>query len=122
MAMNASEELTVEQAQLLLNDHVGDRVAVELHRPITSDDPPILKIVGELQAWGTEFGASDDPSERDELSAVYMLGAGEYMLDLTQFRTAPAPIRGAPGWGLAFMLEGGVLLSVSWRDLPGGDA
>jgi hypothetical protein len=99
--LGTMNELRLDDALFLLNEHLGDTVTLRLsHSP---DEFPSLHMLGKLALVRAELlpemtGAT--PSESEELGTVYWLDGPERLIDLAQLRTHAAPITGSDHVGV----------------------
>ena len=103
------ETITIEQALLRINDHLGEKVHLELYIEAHPMPHSVLELDGELSRIHTIEGAgSGDEEERDFLAAAYMIGTHAIHVG-----NVTGPIACAPH-GIAFRLSGDVYMALTW--------
>ncbi len=113
--------LTVDEAQMLLNDYVGDVVGVRLQRVSCEDESfPLLEMVGELRSAPAEFLRVDGVpvGEQSTNRRLYWVGEIHHKLDLGQLIAAPLTIT-KEAHGLRVWLSEDVFLGVTRWFTPG---
>jgi len=103
------EQVTSEQALLIINDHLGEEVRVSIEVEAGSFGFEVLEVTGELARIDTEQGVGTmDPDERDYMASAYMIGAHSIHLGFLR-----GPIT-SDADGLAFHFANNVLLAIAW--------
>ncbi len=95
--------MTRDEAQILLNDHLGEYVVLEVIRRGHPESFPILKVGGELRSAAQEFFAIDQTPVDGDTRTVYWLDGANRTIDLGQLDSGACHVR-------------------SERDRPGRDA
>ncbi len=118
--MSDDDTLTREQALLMLNDHIGERVYFGLRVNLAAVDDmigglhPVFEVYGELThpvEGGEELAAAAiPPATREIFGYLYKVGEQPVLLP---------PLPGTityQGHGLDFALTAGLTLRVAWKD------